>query len=269
MRVTGSRWTPILGRVSWLLTGMLGGILIWAVSERLVPRVPPPARSSATSRSPAHIRVNPADAHGITNALASALPGDIIDVPSGNYLGPIALKDRVSLVGSLPQRPVVRSDPASATDPGVALTASGIEEARIENLEVLSDGTHPLRIGIAVADSGIEIVNSKISGAIEAGIRIEGKSNAALLANVLSGNSGAGVAAKDSSLVRLNGNWVRNNGKVPGTLRAGLEIAPTVHLEAENNLFVNNGLDDLSALPQNGRIQFQENNFVERGVGRR
>jgi hypothetical protein len=234
-----------------------------------VPPVAAPARSSTEARSPVHIAVNADDARGIINAFSGALPGDIIDVPPGDYLGPLALKDGVSLIGSLSHRPIVRSDPASSANPGVAVIASGIHNARIESLEVVSDGTHPLRIGISVMDSTVKVVDSKVSGAIEAGIRIEGKSEAALLADVLSGNFGAGITAKDRSFVRLSGNWVTNNGKVPGTLRAGLEITPTVHLEAANNLFLSNGLDDLSAFPQTRRTQLQENNMFELSTARK
>jgi hypothetical protein len=269
MRATGSRWTAILYKFCWLLTGMLLGILIWATSEKLVPRTAAPIRNVAEARPSAHITVNPADAHGIINALADALPGDIIDVPPGDYLGPLVLKNRVSVIGSLSQRSIVRSDPTSLTNGDVAVIASGVEKARVENLEILSDGTHPLRIGIAVSDSIIDIVNSKVSGAIEAGIRIDGKSEAKLMADVVSGNSGAGIEAKDHSMVRLNGNWVTNNGKVPGMPRAGLEIAPTVHLQAANNLFLKNGLDDLNTLPQNGRTQLQENNIFDLSAGRK
>jgi serine/threonine protein phosphatase PrpC len=266
-KVSGKRWATIAQRLSWLLAGMLLGILIWATSERLVPRATPPVRNNAAGvRSPVHITVNSADAHGISNALAGASPGDIIDIPPGDYLGPLVLKAQVSLIGSLPQRPVVRSDPASVTNGGMALVASGVKNTRVENLEVLSDSTHPLQIGIAMADSAVAIVNSKVSGAIEAGVRMEGTSEGTLFANVISGNPGTGITAKEHSLVRLSGNWITNNGKVPGALRAGLDIAPTVRIEAANNVFFSNGLGSLVALPQNERAQLQENNLFERGT---
>ena len=268
-RMAGSRWTAVAQRLSWLLAGMLGGILIWALSEKLVPRPAAPPHSFAAAAVPAHIVVNSADAHGISNALAGSSPGDVIDVPPGDYLGPLMLKDRVSLMGALSRRPVIRLDPASVTNGGAALIASGIHKARIENFEISSDSTHPLQIGMVAANSDLVIVNSKVSGAIEAGIRIEGTSEAALFANVISGNSGAGITAKDDSLVRLSGNWITNNGKVPGALRAGLDIAPTVRLQASNNVLFSNGLDDIAAFPSSEKSQLQENNLFGRGVGRK
>lgn len=268
-RTANSTWTAMVQRLSWLLAGMLLGILIWAISERLVPRAATPSRRSVAMRSPVHIPVSSMDAHGISNALASALPGDTIDVPPGDYLGPLALKDGVGLIGSLNHRPIIRSDPASVTSVGVVLSASGIWNARVENLEISSDNTHPLQIGIALADSAVAIVNSKVSGAIEAGVRITGASEAVLLANVISSNSGAGIAAKDGSLVRLSGNWITNNGKVPGALQAGLDIAPTVRLQAANNLFSQNGRDDLTVFPFIERRQLGEDNLFEKGALRK
>jgi parallel beta-helix repeat protein len=268
VRTVQSRSRRALEKLPWLLAGTLLGILIWAISERLVPQTATPAPHSAGVRSPVHIVVNAVDARGIMNALADAVPGDTIDIPPGDYLGPLVLKNGVNLVGSLSARPVIRTDPAASANSGVAILVSGVRSGRIENLEVVSDGTRPLRIGISVVNSAVHIVNSRVSGAIETGIRIEGKSEAALFANTLTGNFGAGITVKDQSWVHLSGNWVTNNGKVPGALRAGLEVTPAAHWEAANNLFLNNGLDDLSTLPQNERRPLEENNLFARSLDR-
>ncbi len=264
MRVAPSRRSIVLQRLPWLLAGILLGIPIWAISERMMPHGATPAQNLVKARLPGHMAVNPADPRGIMNALANALPGDVIDVPPGDYLGPLVLKDQVSIIGPLAGHAIVRSDPASSTNPGIGLTASGVHNARLENLAVVSDETHPLRIGISVADSVVNIVNSKISGAIETGIRIEGKSEATLIANIVSENSGAGVTAKDQSFVRLAGNWITDNGKVAGMLRAGLEITPAVQLEATNNLFLRNGLSDLNALSPHAGEQLRGKNLFEK-----
>ena len=218
---------------------------------------PPPVRL------PVHIAVNAADPRGIAVALRSALPGDVIDVPPGEYLGPLLLKDRVSIVGSLPRRPVLRNDPASTAHQGVALVATGVHNARVENVEVAGDQIHPLRIGISIAHSTVNVINCKVSGAIDAGVRIEDKSEATLMANVLSENPGAGLTIQEQSFVRLISNWITDNGRTPGMLRAGLEAATTVELEAANNLFLRNGLSDFSALPRNLGPQLRDNNIFE------
>ncbi|MBV9306644.1 MAG: protein phosphatase 2C domain-containing protein [Acidobacteriaceae bacterium] len=263
MRVEQSRWSILWQRLPWLLIGMVLGFLTWIVSGNFVPQGVKQVRSVENRRSPVHIAANPLNARSVANALAGALPGDMIDVPPGEYLGPLALKNGVSIVGSLPRRPTIRSGGASSDHLGVALTASGVHGAQIENLEIISDETHPLQIGIALADSAVKIVNNKVSGAIEAGIRIEGKSEADLIANDLSGNSGAGLQAKDQSLVRLTGNWITNNGLVPGTPRAGLEVSPTAKLEATHNVFTHNGLSETDGLPPGEADQLRKNNILE------
>lgn len=250
MRVEQSRWRITGQRLPWILFGTLLGIMLWAGVERMTPHVPEASRSTAQARATTHA-VSTNDARGIITALGQARAGDVITVPPGEYLGPLVLKDQVSIIGSLPGRAIIRSDPASPAGQGVAVTAQGVHTARIENLEIASDKTHPLRIGIAVTDSSVNIVKCKVSGAIEAGISITGASEAVLTANVLSQNPGAGITARDGSLVRMAGNWITDNGKVPGMLRAGLEIAPTARLEATNNLWARNGLPDSAA--QSGR----------------
>src|SRR6185436_3826231 len=62
-------WRSILGRTAWLLTGMLLGIALWASMERVFPR-PSPTLS-----------VNPSDPQGIVRALATARPGDTVEIP--------------------------------------------------------------------------------------------------------------------------------------------------------------------------------------------
>lgn len=264
MRVGHSRWAILRQRLPWLLIGMILVFLAWMVSGKLIP--PGTAvheRSTVSGRSPVHIAADPLNARSVANALAGALPGDTIDVPPGEYLGPLVLKNGVNIIGSLPRRPTIRSGGASSDHLGVALIASGVHNAQVESLEIVSDETHPLQIGISLADSTVKVVNSKVSGAIEAGIRVEGKSEVELIANDLSGNSGAGLQAKGQSLLRLTGNWITDNGKVPGALRAGLEILPTAKLEATHNVFARNGLSETDDLAPNEAEQFRRNNILE------
>ncbi len=263
MRRPQSRWTIVWQRLPFLLAGILMGILLWAAAEKLILHMAEPGGNPSPVRLPVHIAVNAADPRGIAAALRSALPGDIIDVPPGEYLGPLLLKDEVSIVGSLPRRPVLRSDPASAANQGVALVATGVHNARVENLEIASDQTHPLRIGMSIAHSTVNVTNCKVSGAIDTGIRMEDKSEATLMANALSENPGAGLTAQEQSFVRLISNWITDNGRTPGMPRAGLEVATTVELEAANNLFLRNGLSDFNALPRNLRPQLRDNNIFE------
>ena len=205
-------WRGILGRTAWLLTGMLLGMTLWANLERVFPR-PAPTLS-----------VNPNDPQGIVRALSIARPGDTVEIPPGEFLGPIELKEGVELIGRTPGQTILRSP-----DGGIAIIARGIRNARVAGLRIVG--------GIVVTGSAVELNDLDISGARDAGIRIEGASQAVLLANHIHGNPGFGVVIQDASTPRLVGNTVTDNG------RNGVEIQAPAKPVLENNTIMRNGGD--------------------------
>jgi hypothetical protein len=178
--------------------------------------------------------VNPADSLAIVKALATALPGDTINVPPGDYLGPLQMKDRVTLVSVASGRAVLRSDPASAAEPGIAVVARGVPAGRFEGFRIAGDETHPLRTGILIVNSSIEADDIEISGAIEAGIRVEGESHPLLLGNFIHSNSGAGVVVHHPAVPRLVANQVSENG-------LGIETGPKAQPVLFRNIVERNG----------------------------
>ena len=247
MRQEGSRWRDAVKGVLWLLTGMVLGILLWGALERITPRpAPKPVKIASVERAPEHIAVNAADALGIVNALSVARAGDTVEVPSGQYVGPLQLKDHVNVIAGAAGEVTLRSDPASATDPGVAMIARGIQDVRVRGMRIVGDEAHPLRTGIWVTNSSVEIDDMDVSGAIEAGIRVDGDSRGLLLANFIHANPGTGVMIKDQSALRLAGNWISENGRVPRALRAGIEIESSAKPILEKNVIVQNGLAALA-----------------------
>lgn len=234
-------WRPLLRNLLWLLAGIALGAGLWSVRGRFSP---PPARTqvrtpAVKTRTP--IVVNQADSHGIQKALETALPGDIIEIPAGDYLGPIELKDRVDLVGRAPAHVILRSDSYGPSDSGAAVIARGISTGRIEGLRIVADETHPLRTGVWLVDSSVELADLDISGAIEAGIRLDGKSAPTLLGNYLHGNAGPGVLVNGGA-PRLIANWIADNGKAAKALRAGIEVAVSARPEFAKNVVMHNGL---------------------------
>jgi parallel beta-helix repeat protein len=217
-------WRGMLGRATWLLAGMLLGMTLWSRLEKIFPRPAPPPRSTSLS-------VNPADPLGIVHALAMARPGDTVEVPPGQFLGPIQLKEGVSLIGRTPGQTVVRSP-----DAGVAIVAQNIRNARVAGLRILADEAHPMRTGILVSSSAVELDDVEISGARDAAIWISGGSQAILRANYIHKNSGFGVVIQDASAPRLAGNTITDNG------RPGVEIRPPARPNLENNVIERNGV---------------------------
>jgi parallel beta-helix repeat protein len=253
----------------WLLTGMVLGVLLSAVLERLIPRQPAQTPKEAPLQHvPTRIAVNPKQALGIVNALATALPGDTVEVPPGEYLGPIQLKEHVNIAATEPGQAIVRSDPASSNDAGVGLVARGIADVRVSGLSITGDETHPLRTGVLIADSAIEIDDAEISAAINAGVSIEGSSGGMLLGNFIHANSGTGVTIKDRSTPRLAGNRISDNGKAPGSPHAGVEIDQDASPVLENNFIMGNGVAVLGARSPEEEREIRRKNVIDMNTKR-
>jgi hypothetical protein len=176
-------WKSMLGRAAWLLTGMLLGMTLSASLERVFPH------------PPSTMAVNPSDPRGIVRALSMARPGDTVEIPPGEFLGPIEIKEGVNLVSRTPGQTTLRSP-----DGGVVLVARGIRNARVAGLRIVG--------GVLVSGSAVELDDLDISGARDAAVRIEGGSQAVLLANHIHDNPGAGVLIQDGSTPRLVGNTI-------------------------------------------------------------
>jgi hypothetical protein len=237
----GSR--GIFRNVLLVLTGMLiGGLGLWRFSSFLGGKAEPAVVTPVAPHTPKEIPVDAADSLGIEKALASALPGDTIVVPPGDYLGPLLLKDRVNIVAQSSHHVVVRSDPAAVSDTGIAIVARGVKEGHIKGLHLTGDETHPLRIGLLIADSSIEAEDVEISGALDSGLRIEGDSHPLVMGSSFHSNSGPGVVVRGESSPRLVGNRITENGRVTGAPKAGIEIDNDAHPTLLHNEILQNGL---------------------------
>ncbi len=243
MRSSAKTSRGLLRNLSLVLAGMLiGGLGLWRFSSFLSGKTEPNVETAAAPHTPQEIAVDAADSLGIEKALASALPGDTIVVPPGDYLGPLLLKDRVSIVAQSSHHVIVRSDPSAVSDTGIAIVARGIKEGRIKGLHLTGDDTHPLRIGLLIADSSIEAEDIEISGAQDAGLRTEGDSRPLVLGGNFHANSGPGVVVRGESAPRLVGNRIVENGRVTGAPKAGIEIDNDAHPSLLHNEILQNGL---------------------------
>jgi parallel beta-helix repeat protein len=241
MRDTRRSWPGWLKGLLFLLLGAILGAsaalaLAWWERAAFIPKTPAPP-------APKHISVDATDSLGIIKALSAAAPGDTIDVPKGQFLGPVVLREHVNIEAIEPGEAVVRSDPNSPTYPGIAIVAAGIHSGLIRGLSVSGDDAHPLRIGMLIQNSSMEADELDISGAIETGMLITGDSHPLLLANFLHGNSGTGALINDQSSPRLSGNTITGNGTSPDASKPGLQIGPTAQPVLVNNTISENGSD--------------------------
>jgi parallel beta-helix repeat protein len=233
-RSEASGWPGFFKLAVFFLMGLILGLLLppslVRLTDRLTAKPAAPKVETPAPHSPQTISVKADDPLGITSALTAAQAGDTISIPPGNYLGPLQLKEHVNLIAIVPRAAVLRSDPSSSPDPGVALAAHSMAVARVSGLRILGDDTHPLRTGVLLTDSSVEIEDCEISGALDTGIRIEGDSHARLLGNYIHSNKGPGITINAPATPRLVGNRV-----------SGIKIDPKAHPVLLDNLVSREG----------------------------
>ena len=156
----------------------------------------------------------------ITAALAASKDGDSVVVDPGVYLENVLLKSGVALTSAKPREAQILSS-------GTALNAQTVTGARISGFRIGPDSTNTLQIGIQARDSALEIDDSEIFGASDAGIVIQGNSTARISKNLIHENVKSGVRVESASVPEMQGNHICDNG---------LDIDPASPLAADANV---------------------------------
>ncbi|MGH9667364.1 MAG: right-handed parallel beta-helix repeat-containing protein, partial [Bryobacteraceae bacterium] len=244
MRRGGSRWRGATNRLAWLLAGIVLGMLLWDAVNRVVPRQAAVAAQTDVAQT---VVVDAADPRAILAALSAARRGDTIEVPAGQYIGPIVLKDGVSLISRQPHEAVIRADSSAGADSGVAFIARGVHSVRLSGFRIEGSNAAPLSTGLLLDHAVVEADDLEISGARDCGVRIGGDSAGVLRANYIHDNPGCGVWIGGGSTPRLAGNRISRNGTTAGALRFGVEIQSPAAPVLENNIIEGNGRRDFGS----------------------
>jgi parallel beta-helix repeat protein len=232
----------------WLAMGVVLGIGLWNLLPRWLPH--------ALNKAPEAVVMSASDPQSVIKAMNGAHPGDIIEVPAGEFFGPIEFKDGVSLISQKPGATVLRADPAAVTDAGIAIAVRGVHKGRISGFKIVGDEKSTLATGLLLEDSAIEIDDTEISGATDCGVRMEG-SPSILRANFIHDNPGCGVWIGGENAPRLAGNRISANGK------AGVEVHPPAAPSIENNIITRNGAPDFGPVPAATADEFRRRNVME------
>jgi serine/threonine protein phosphatase PrpC len=236
-----SKWAKYL---LLLATGTAVGFGLWR-GVLYFTAVPATVKEPPVVAAVSHvIEVKATDAHGIIDALATAASGDTISVPPGEFLGPLLLREGVDIRAKIPRQSILRCDPAASAEPGIGMIARSVHKAEITGLMIAADATHPMKDGVLLVDSSIELANMDISGAAHSGIRIEGDSKPHLLENFIHNNGGAGVAILNTASPVLVHNQILQNGLMVDAPRPGIEIGLAAKPVLEGNLISGNGADE-------------------------
>jgi len=201
-------WMPILAAVV-----VVAGVLYW-LRDRTTPE-------AGLHLGPATLQVGKGQEYSsITAALAAARDGDSIIVAPGVYPENVLLKSGVAVLSAKPGEAEIQSS-------GTALNAQTVAGVRISGFRIKPDLTNTLQIGLLARDSALELDNSEIVGASDAGVVIQGNSTARLSKNFIHENVKSGVRVESASVPAMQGNRICDNG---------LDIDPASPLAADANL---------------------------------
>ena len=201
----------------------------------------------------------------IGEALAQAGEGSTVLVSPGEYRETLQLRDGVRLVSAVPGGAAILP-PAGSGVP--AVTAQGVDDARIEGFRIAGDAQAPLQVGLRLADSSVEIENVEITGAVTAGIDVVGQGVSTIRYSHVHDNPGGGVLVEGGATPRLLHNLIVRNGRAPGAPpRPGVEVRDQARPVLIENRIEGNGGGGVS-LPSVGRSEeiFLWNSFG--GAGR-
>jgi PPM family protein phosphatase len=192
----------------------------------------------------------------IGDALASAQPGDTVIVGPGEYREQLRLPSGVTVTSEVPHRAVIR--PAAGADSGAAVTADGVRGARLLGFQILGEpGDMP--IGVLVLNGELELQDTRISGAMEAGVDVWGGTVVTLRANEIADNPGVGVRVRGGAQPSLLHNAIVRNGRLkpsaPGVL-LDRGAAPVL----VGNVIADNGAEGVAGVTPGIRAALLRNN---------
>jgi len=177
----------------------------------------------------------------IQPALDAARVGDTVEVAPGEYAEPVRLKNGVTLRSRVPREAVLHA----------TVLAEAVKGARLIDLRISPDASHPLAQGVLLVDSEVELNGVEVKGA-GVGIEIRGAASPVLVGNAVLDCAGDGILISGPSAPWLSHNSLLRNG------RAGLAAHDGANPALAGNVFVKNGLD----LPEGANMDaVRETNF--------
>jgi parallel beta-helix repeat protein len=228
----------------WIAT-VLPGSPVTAVTEPL--------------RVPKTLIVQQASAAGyatIANALAEALPGDVVLVGPGEYRERLTLRTGVTLASEIRHRAIIRVPDSEVQS--AAVIADGVRDARLEGFQILGEQQR-MQIGVLVLNGTLILEDTRISGATDAGVDLWGGTSVTLRANDIVENTGVGVRLRSAAQSQLLHNRIVRNGR-------GSPAAPGVLLDPGampllmGNVIAENGAQGIAGVTPRDRADILRHN---------
>ena len=248
---------------------LLGAAAMYFLPRYLPARFPsfswlPSVGSAATptpspARAPRTLVVQQAAAAAfatVADALAAATAGDTGVVGPGEYREQLRLPGHVTVVSEIAHRAVIR--PPATGAPGPAVTVDGVRGARLRGFQIAGDQGRT-QYGVLVLNGELELQDTRVTGATDAGIEVWGGTTVTLRANEVADNAGPGVRIRGGAAPALLHNAIVRNGRsrqpAPGVL---LDAGATPLLVG--NVIADNGAEGIAGVPARQGAEFLRNN---------
>ncbi|HUE85447.1 MAG TPA: protein phosphatase 2C domain-containing protein [Vicinamibacterales bacterium] len=255
------------GRALTHLGAFLIGVAVGAAAMSFVPDTlrallpgAPVTAVTPDARAPRVLLVQQAAAAEfatISDALASADPGDTVIVGPGEYREQLRLPSGVTVTSELPHRAVISPPDGAVAAP--AVTADGVRGARLRGFQIRGGDQGQMPIGVMVLNGELELQDTRINGATDAGVDVWGGTAVTLRANDISDNPGIGVRVRSGAQPSLLHNTIVRNGR-------GQPAAPGVWLDAGaapllvGNVIADNGAEGVAGVAARDRAALLSNN---------
>ncbi len=255
-------------RWAFLFYGLLAGLLVSYAWLR--PALNRPAKPEVPAvHLPGVLLVEPGSQQypTITSALEAARAGDRIEIGNGEYEESIRLKEDVEISARAPGKVVLRISHA-LPDTDAAITAEGIRRAAVTGLTIQAEPAAGLPFGIRLSNSDVNVSNMEVSGAMRAGMLIDGNSEGAIIASYVHANAGPGILIAGSANPLMIGNLFYANGTGKHT-SPGLYVTENSNPEVKRNIFSGNGAEAIRLQRPELKDRMTDNLFVNSGKQRK
>jgi PPM family protein phosphatase len=250
------------GRWAFLIYGILLGLLAFYAWSRLVsPEVVTPAVPSVETPAVLHVAPASSEYSSISKALEAAHDGDRIEVADGEYEEVLKLKEGVDIFAKSPGMAVLRLTRA-LPNAVAAILADGLKRAGVMGLTVRAEPAAALPVGIRISNSNVNIVGVEVSGALRAGVLVDGNSGSFIAGCYVHGNAGAGIVTSGTSTPSMTGNLIYANGISRTQTAPGLYVTGSSVPEVKRNTFSGNGAEAIRLQKQELKVRMMDNLFI-------
>lgn len=272
--VEGPAFSPVVtppvgrirGRAVTYLAAVLSGIVIGIAGMGLAPdwlrTLLPGAPITAITPAPRAPRVlvvqqaAAAEFATISDALAAAHPGDTVVIGPGEYREQLHLRAGVTVTAEIPHRAVIR--PPEGGDAPAAVTVDGVRGARLLGLQILGDQGQ-MAVGLRVLNGEVEVQDTRITGATDAGVDVWGGTAVTLRANTISDNPGGGVRVRTGARPSLLHNAILRNGRARPAA-PGVRLDPGAAPALAGNVIADNGAEGIAGVSPRDRADVLRHN---------